>query len=166
MAQITFHGNPVNTSGTLPATGSVAPDFTLTGQDLSDVTLSSLRGKRVILNIFPSIDTPVCQTAARRFNAEAAQLDNTTIVCISADLPFAAGRFCTLEGLKDVLFASSFRTPSFGKDYGIAIDGGPLATLLARAVVVIDNAGVVKYTELVPEISSEPNYAAALQALA
>ncbi len=166
MAQVTFKGNPVPTTGELPAVGAQAPDFTLASKDLSDVKLSAYAGKTVVLNIFPSIDTPVCAASVRRFNAEAAALGDTAVLCISADLPFAAGRFCTVEGIEKVLTASVFRAPSFGKDYGVVISDGPLRGLLARAIVIVDGAGKVAYTELVPEITQEPDYEAALKALA
>jgi thiol peroxidase len=166
MAQVTFQGNPVSTVGEMPAVGKKAPAFTLTGKDLSDIRLSDYAGKTVVLNIFPSLDTPVCAMSVRRFNAEAAALKDTVVLCVSADLPFAAGRFCSAEGLANVVPASVFRSPKFGKDYGLAIALGPLRGLLTRAVVIVDKAGKVTYTELVPEITSEPNYAAALQALA
>lgn len=166
MAKVTLHDNPVLTVGDLPAVGSQAPAFTLVGKDLSDVTLAAYAGKTVVLNIFPSIDTPVCATSVRRFNAEAATLGDTTVLCISADLPFATGRFCSTEGLEKVVPASVFRAPGFGKAYGVTITNGPLNGLLARAIVIINGAGKVVYTELVPEITKEPNYAAALKALA
>lgn len=165
MATLTFHGNQVNTAGTLPAVGSAAPQFCLTGRDLGDVTLAGLRGRKVVLNIFPSIDTPVCATSVRRFNEEASALGDTTILAISADLPFAVGRFCAAEGLENVVSASVFRSPEFGKDYGVVVTDGALRGLLSRAIVVIDTEGKVLYTEHVPEITTEPNYAAALQAL-
>ena len=165
MAQITFKGNPTNTVGDLPQVGSPAPDFKLTKSDLSDITLKDLRGKRVVLNIFPSIDTPVCAASVRKFNAEADKLANTVILCVSEDLPFAHSRFCAAEGLKNVVTASDFRAREFGKKYGVQITNGPLAGLLARAVVVVDETGEVVYTEQVPEITREPNYATALKLL-
>jgi len=165
MAQITFKGNPTNTVGDLPQVGSPAPDFKLTKSDLTDITLKDLRGKRVVLNIFPSIDTPVCAASVRKFNAEADKLANTIILCVSEDLPFAHSRFCAAEGLKKVVTASDFRTREFGKKYGVEITNGPLAGLLARAVVVLDETGEVFYTEQVPEITREPNYANALKLL-
>ncbi|MDO5535082.1 MAG: thiol peroxidase [Propionibacteriaceae bacterium] len=164
MAEITFKGNPVNTAGDLPAVGTAAPDFTLVGSDLSDVTLADQAGRRVVLNIFPSIDTGVCATSVRRFNELAASLDNTTVVCASADLPFALGRFCGAEGIDNVVVGSSFRS-SFSDDYGTKMVDGPLAGLNARSVVVIDADGKVVHTELVPEIGQEPDYDAAVQAL-
>jgi thiol peroxidase len=154
------------TAGELPAIGTQAPAFTLTGKDLSDVRLADYVGKSVVLNIFPSIDTPVCAASVRHFNAEASALGDTVVLCISADLPFAAGRFCTVEGLEKVVPASVFRSPEFGKDYGVTISGGPLRGLLSRAVVIVDKSGKVLYAEHVAEITNEPNYEAALQALA
>ena len=165
MARITFKGNPVNTSGNLPATGSKAPDFKLTKGDLSDVSLKDFSGKKVVLNIFPSIDTGVCATSVRKFNAEAGNLGNAVVLCVSADLPFAHNRFCGAEGVKNVVTASEFRDHRFGETYGVRISEGPLAGLLARSVVVIDEQGNVKYTEQVPEIAQEPNYEAALNAI-
>jgi thiol peroxidase len=166
MAQVAFKGNPVKTAGDLPAVGAKAPAFTLTGKDLSDVSLADYAGKTVILNIFPSIDTPVCAMSVRRFNAEASALGGTAVLCISADLPFAHGRFCTVEGLEKVAPLSVFRSPAFGKDYGVVISEGPLRGLLSRAIVIIDGAGKVLYAEHVAEITMEPDYEAALRALA
>ncbi len=165
MAEITLKGNPIHTVGELPAVGSEAPDFVLTGKDLSDVKLSDLRGKKVVLNIFPSLDTEICAASVRRFNNEAQSRDNTTVVCASLDLPFAHGRFCTTEGLENVVSASELRDRSFGDAYGVRIADGPLTGLLSRAVVVIDENGKVAYTQQVPEIVEEPNYEAALKAL-
>ena len=164
MSTIRFHGEPANTVGELPAVGSAAPAFALTAADLSDLTSESLAGKRVVLNIFPSIDTGVCAASVREFNKRAASLDNTAVVCVSADLPFAAGRFCAAEGLDDVLVGSSFRS-SFGKDYGVTLLDTPLAGLLARAVVVLDAEGTVLHRELVADIADEPNYDAAVAVL-
>ena len=164
MSTIRFHGEPANTVGELPAVGSAAPAFALTAADLSDLTSESLAGKRVVLNIFPSIDTGVCAASVREFNKRAASLDNTPVVCVSADLPFAAGRFCAAEGIDDVLVGSSFRS-SFGKDYGVTLLDTPLAGLLARAVVVLDAEGTVLHRELVADIADEPNYAAAAAVL-
>lgn len=165
MATITLHATPINTSGNLPALGSQAPQFSLTKTDLSDCTLADFAGKTVVLNIFPSIDTPVCAASVRRFNQEAGLHDNTVVLCISADLPFAHHRFCEVEGLKNVIPLSVFRSPAFGKNYGVLITSGPIAGLLARAVVIIDSSGKVTYTEQVPEISQEPDYAKAMAAL-
>ena len=164
MATITLKGNPFSTQGDLPAVGSQAPAFTLVKSDLSEVTLASLAGKKVVLNIFPSIDTGTCAMSVRKFNESASSLDNTQVVCVSADLPFAAGRFCGAEGINNVITGSSFRS-SFGSDYGVTITNGPLAGLLSRSVVVIDEKGKVLYTEQVAETVNEPNYDAALAAL-
>ena len=166
MAEITLKGNKINTVGSLPAVGTSAPDFVLTKTDLSDLRLGDLSGKKVVLNIFPSLDTEVCAASVRRFNSEAQSMDNTVVVCASLDLPFAHGRFCTAEGLENVVSASELRERNFGNDYGVRIVDGPLAGLLSRAVVVLDEGGKVVYTEQVPEIVEEPNYEAALQALA
>jgi thiol peroxidase len=166
MAKINFKGSPINTHGDLPQTGSPAPDFTLTKTDLSDVTLSDFKGKRVVLNIFPSVDTPVCATSVRRFNQEAGNLANCVVLCVSKDLPFAHARFCGAEGLNEVVSVSDFRTGSFGERYGVTISEGPLKELLSRAVVILDEKGTVVYTQQVPEIGEEPDYAAALAALA
>ena len=163
MAQTALGGNPVNTVGDLPSVGS-SPTFTLTKGDLSEVTAADYAGKRVILNIFPSIDTPTCATSVRTFNERASSLDNTVVLCVSADLPFAQGRFCGAEGLENVQNASTFRS-DFGDDFGVALADGKLSGLLARAVVVLDEQGKVTYTELVPEIAHEPNYDAAIAAL-
>lgn len=165
MATTAFQGNPVHTSGSLPSVGSQAPAFTLVKGDLSPLTLESLRGKQVVLNIFPSVDTGVCAASVRRFNKEASAHPDTVVVCISRDLPFASSRFCAAEGLTNVVTASEFRDQDFSKAYGVLLTDSPLAGLHARSVVVLDAQGKVKYTELVPEITSEPNYAAALQAL-
>jgi thiol peroxidase len=165
MAKITLKGNAIDTIGELPAKGSVAPNFTLVKTDLSEVTLADYAGKKVVLNIFPSIDTPVCAASVRQFNKVAGETANTVVLCISADLPFAHTRFCETDGLKNVESLSVFRAPAFGKDYGVTITTGPIAGLLSRAIVVIDTAGKVVYTEQVPEITQEPNYDAALAAL-
>ena len=164
MAKITFKGSPVSTIGDLPATGRPAPAFQLTKVDLAALTNQDLLGKNVVLNIFPSIDTGVCATSVRKFNQQAASLPNTTVVCVSKDLPFAQKRFCGAEGIDKVMTASWFRGQDFGKDYGVTMTDGPLAGLFARAVVVIDKTGRVVHSELVPEIAQEPNYEAALQA--
>jgi thiol peroxidase len=166
MAQVTLKGNPFHTAGELPRVGSQAPSFSLTRTDLSAVSAADFKGQRLVLNIFPSIDTPTCATSVRKFNAEASKLPNTTVLCVSADLPFAAGRFCSTEGLDKVVPASTFRSPEFGAAYGVTLTDGPLRGLMARSVVVLDAAGKVLHTELVPEIAQEPNYAAALKALA
>jgi thiol peroxidase len=165
MARINLKGNPINTCGTLPVKGSRAPDFTLTGSDLADVSLKSFAGKKIVLNIFPSIDTSVCAMSVRRFNAEAGKLDTTVVLCISADLPFASTRFCGTEGLKNVLTLSTFRHQEFGDAYGVRIVDGKMAGLMSRAIVAIDEKGSVVYTEQVPEIAQEPDYDAALKAI-
>jgi thioredoxin-dependent peroxiredoxin len=165
MAKITLKGNEINTSGDLPAIGSQAPDFLVTKTDLSDISLTDLKGKRVILNIFPSIDTGVCAASVRHFNADAAGLDNTVILCVSRDLPFAHARFCGAEGIENVESVSELRNNSFGDNYNVRIVDGPLAGLTARAVVVLDEDAKVIYTEQVPEIGQEPNYEAALNSL-
>lgn len=162
MAQITLRGNPINTVGELPAVGSKAPGFSLVGGDLAAVSSEQFAGKPVVLNIFPSIDTPVCATSVRTFNERAAGA-GATVVNVSKDLPFAQARFCGAEGIENVKTASAFRD-SFGEDYGVTLTDGPMAGLLARAIVVIGADGNVAYTELVPEIAQEPNYNAALAA--
>jgi len=165
MANITLGGNAIHTSGTLPETGSKAPDFSLTATDLSTKTLSDYAGKRIVLNIFPSIDTGTCAMSVRTFNKKAAELDNTIVLCISKDLPFAMDRFCAAEGIENVENLSDYKTGAFGKDYGLTITDGPLETLLSRCVVVIGTDGQVLYTEQVGEIADEPNYEAALAVL-
>ncbi len=165
MAKITLKGNPVNTSGNLPAKGSKAFDFNLVKSDLSTLSLSNLKGKKLILNIFPSLDTSVCATSVRKFNQIAADKKNIMVLAISKDLPFAHGRFCSTEGITNVITLSGFRDSSFGKAYGIDIIDGPLAGLYARSIVVVDETGKVIYTQLVSEITLEPDYAAALNAL-
>ncbi len=165
MANITFKGNPIETVGLLPRTGSDAPGFRLTKTDLTDISIRDFPGNKLILNIFPSIDTSVCASSTRRFNEEAGKLDSTAVLCISADLPFAHNRFCETEGLKNVIPLSVFRSASFGEDYGVTMTSGPLTGLLSRAIVIIDEKGKVIYTEQVPEIAQEPDYDAALRAL-
>ena len=165
MAPLTFKGPPIQTSGALPAKGSQAPDFQLTRTDLTDVSLKDYSGKKKILNIVPSLDTGVCAMSAKKFNEAASQLSGTVLLNISADLPFAAGRFCESFSLKNVVALSTFRSPDFAKAYGVAILDGPLAGLTARAVVVLDAQDKVLYTELVPEIAQEPDYADALAAV-
>ena len=165
MAKITLRGNEIETSGFLPAQGSEAPQFTLVGSDLADCSLKDFAGKNVVLNIFPSIDTATCATSVRTFNEKAAGRDNTVVLCISADLPFAHGRFCETEGIKNVKTLSTFRAPEFGKDYGLTVVTGPLAGLLSRAVVVVGPDGKVKYAQQVPEITEEPDYESALNVL-
>ncbi len=166
MANITLKGNPIHTSGELPALGARAPDFQLVGGDLKDVSLAAFAGKKKVLNIVPSLDTPVCQTSTRRFNERAGGLAGTVVLVVSADLPFAAKRFCTTEGLANVVPLSLMRSREFAKDYGVLILDGPLAGLTARAVVVLDEADRVVHRQLVPEIGQEPDYDAALKAIA
>ena len=163
MAQINFKGNPIHTNGELPSIGSTAPDFELTAQDLGSKKLSDYRGKNVVLNIFPSVDTGVCAQSVRTFNQKLSELENTVVLCISKDLPFALGRFCAAEGLDNVVTLSDFKTDDFVNAYGVKITDGPLAGLLSRAVVVINPEGEVVYTEQVPEIGQEPDYNNALE---
>jgi len=165
MTQVNFRGNPIRIADSLPKVGSIAPDFTVVKADLSSVSLGEFKGKKVVLNIFPSIDTPVCAASVRRFNLEAAKLDNTVVLCVSRDLPFAQKRFCAAEGIDNVLTGSEYRDSSFSDAYGVRILEGPLAGLFSRAVVVIDERGKVRYTEQVPEIGQEPDYSKALAAL-
>jgi len=165
MATVHLKGTPLQTSGELPAVGSLAPNFTLTASDLSDKSLSDFKGKQIILNIFPSIDTGTCAQSVRSFNEKVAALDNTLVLCISKDLPFAQARFCGAEGIENVINLSDFKTGSFGAAYGVNFSDGPLAPLHARAVVVINPKGEVIYTEQVNEIVDEPNYTAALAVL-
>lgn len=165
MAEITFHETtPVHTVGELPAVGSQAPAFSVLSTELGEITNADFAGKHLILNIFPSVDTGVCATSVRTFNKDAASLENTVVLCVSNDLPFAIGRFCAAEGIENVVTSSAFRS-TFGKDYGVLMTDGPLEALLARSVVVINPAGEVVYTELVPELTNEPNYEAALAAV-
>jgi thiol peroxidase len=165
MAKITLKGNPINTSGTLPVKGSIAPEFSLVKSDLGILSLKELKGKRLILNIFVSLDTSTCATSVRKFNQLAAGKSNVTVLAISKDLPFAHGRFCSTEGITNVVTLSGFRDTSFGKAYGIDIVDGPMQGLYARSVVVIDEAGKIIHTQLVPEIGQEPDYDKALEAL-
>ena len=165
MAKITFKGNPVNTSGDLPKVGTQAPDFSLVKGDLSEAKLSDYKGKNVVLNIFPSIDTGVCAASVRKFNKDAGSLKNTVVLCISADLPFASSRFCGAEGLENVVTLSTFRDSSFADKYGILMTDGPLKGLLARSVVVVNPEGKVVYNELVPEIAQEPDYSHAINSI-
>ncbi|WP_295542034.1 thiol peroxidase [uncultured Thiohalocapsa sp.] len=165
MAQTALQGSPVNLAGELPAVGSPAPDFTLVDKDLGDQSLADFAGKKVLLNIVPSLDTPVCATSTRKFNASFAGRDDAVCLVVSADLPFAMGRFCSTEGLENVHPLSMMRSKNFAKDYGVLIADGPLAGITARAIVVVDENGNVGYTQLVPEIGEEPDYDAALQAL-
>jgi len=163
---VTLGGNAVQVEGDLPQKGQTAPAFTLVAKDLADTALASFAGKRKVLNIFPSIDTPTCATSVRKFNQSASELANTVVLCISADLPFAQSRFCGAEGLANVVTLSTLRGADFIKNYGVALASGPLAGLTARAVVVLDENDKVLHAELVPEIKNEPDYAAALAALA
>jgi len=165
MATTKLHGNPIKTSGSLPRLGCKAKDFLLTGADLADKSLKDFAGKRILLNVFPSIDTGVCATSVRKFNAEAAKVKNAVILGVSRDLPFALGRFCGAEGIDKVLTLSELRDRDFGANYGLEIVNGPMAGLLARAVIIIDEHGKVIYRELVDDIVHEPDYKAALKAL-
>ena len=165
MAKITLRGNPISTSGSLPEKGSKAPAFSLVKSDLSTLTLEELAGKKIILHISPSLDTGICATAVRKFNVVAAGMENTVVLAITKDLPFAHGRFCSTEGIDNVTTLSGFRDTAFGKAYGVDILDGPMAGLYARSIVVIDEKGKVVYTELVPEIVQEPDYDRALAAL-
>ncbi|MBM3405464.1 MAG: thiol peroxidase [Bacteroidetes bacterium] len=165
MADIKLKGNPFHTQKDLPGTGTRAADFMLTGNDLGDVSLKHFVGKRIVMNIFPSLDTPVCAASVRRFNAEAGKIKDTVVLCISKDLPFAHGRFCAAEGLTNVVTLSAFRDNSFAEGYGVTIKDGPLAGLFSRAIVIIDEQGIITYTEQVPEITQEPDYQAALESV-
>ena len=166
MATVTLHGDMIHTLGELPTVGSSALNFSLTKSDLSSASLSDYKGKKVVMNIFPSIDTGTCAKSVRQFNEEAAELENTVVLCISKDLPFAQARFCGAEGIKNVVMLSDFRNGKFGKEYKLEFTDGPLQSLLSRAVIVLDVDGKIIYTEQVPEIVDEPNYKAALVALA
>lgn len=165
MATVTFLNNPVHTAGELPQKGTTAPKFELVKGDLSTLTDEELRGKRVLLNIFPSLDTSVCATSVRKFNQKAAQMKNTLVLAVSKDLPFAQSRFCATEGIDNVVAVSAFRSTKFGKEYGVELIDGPLAGLLCRAVIIIDESGKIMYEQLVPEITHEPDYEAAIEAL-
>lgn len=165
MATVTLKGNPINTIGTLPAIGTAAPSFSLTSTDLSPNTFSEYKGKKIVLNIFPSIDTGTCAQSVRQFNKKAAELENTKVLCISKDLPFAQNRFCGAEGIENVEMLSDFRDGNFGKAYGVEFIDGPLKSLHSRSVVVLDEEGKVLYTEQVAETVDEPNYSVALEAL-
>ncbi len=165
MADISLKGQAIHTSGELPIIGTVAPDFTLTRSDLSSLSLADLAGQQVVLNIFPSIDTPVCAASAKEFNSTASSLKNCKVLCVSMDLPFAHNRFCQAQGLQDIIPLSDFRSREFGQSYGVTIIDGALAGLLARAVIVLDASHKVAYAELVSEISDPPNYSAVLAAL-
>ena len=165
MATVTLQGNPIHTSGDLPQKGSKAPDFRLIDRELNERSLADYAGRRKVLNIVPSLDTPVCAAQARRFNEEAASLDNTHVLVISADLPFAQSRFCETESIENLDTLSIVRSTDFGEAYGVALTEGPLAGICARAVIVLDENDVVQYTQLVPEIADEPDYEAVLKAL-
>ena len=165
MAKVTLGGTPVETIGDLPKVGSKAPGFKLTGSDLSNKSKDDYKGKNLVLNIFPSVDTGTCAQSIRTFNEKASQLKNTKVLCISKDLPFAMARFCGAEGIENVESLSDYKTGNFGKDYGLTFKTGGFETLLSRCIVVIDANGTVLYTEQVPEIANEPNYKAALNAL-
>jgi thioredoxin-dependent peroxiredoxin len=165
MSNVTFKGNPVTLTGLLPAAGSIAPDFTLAAADLADATLESFKGKTKILSIVPSLDTAVCAASARAFNAKAGSKEGVVVLNISADLPFASSRFCTLEGLDNVVALSTFRSPGFLKDYGIGIEEGPLAGLTGRAVLVLDPENKVVHSQLVREITDEPDYDSVMKSL-
>lgn len=165
METIFFKGTPCHTYGTMPSVGTDAPCFHLTANDLGMVQCHDFKGRRVVLNIFPSLDTEVCARSVRRFNEEAASLPDTTVICVSMDLPFAMSRFCTLENINNVIFASAFRSPLFGQKFGVQLCDGPLAGLLARAVIIIDFDRKIVYRELVNEITDEPDYKAALSVL-
>jgi thioredoxin-dependent peroxiredoxin len=164
MAKITLKGNAYDTVGELPQIGSIMPGFTLVAQDLSEITQETFSGKKLVLNIFPSIDTSTCAMSVRTFNERAAGLDNTVVLCVSMDLPFALGRFCGAEGIQNVTTASGFRS-SFGNDYGLTFTTGPLKGLYSRSIVIVDESSKVVYTEQVPETVNEPNYERALDAL-
>ncbi|WP_164109203.1 MULTISPECIES: thiol peroxidase [Sphingobacterium] len=165
MSQVLFKGITVNTTGSLPAVGTKAPEFSLTAADLSQKSLSDFSGKRIVLNIFPSIDTGTCAMSVRKFNEKVSSLENTVVLCISKDLPFAQGRFCAAEGIENVVTLSEYKDNNFSEVYGVRFSDGPLQGLLSRAVVVIDETGSVRYTEQVEETTDEPNYEAALASL-
>lgn len=165
METVYFKGTPCHTYGTMPAVGDKAPCFTLVSPDLKELRCSDYKGKRVVLNIFPSLDTSVCAASVRRFNQEAGALENTAVLCVSMDLPFAAGRFCTAEGITGVTPASAFRSPMFAEKYGLVLVDGPLAGLLARAVIILDEDRKVIYADLVNEITDEPKYEEAINVL-
>ncbi|MEG1616857.1 MAG: thiol peroxidase [Bacteroidales bacterium] len=165
MATVKLAGNPVNTKGNLPEKGKKAPNVKLVKQNLQEASLDDYAGKRIVMNIFPSLDTSVCAASVRKFNTMANEMDNTVVLAISKDLPFAMGRFCTTEGLENVVPLSAFRSEDFGKEYGVELVDGPLKGLLARSIVVLNENGEVIYEELVPEITEEPNYTAVLEVL-
>jgi len=165
MTQITFKGNAIHTAGSLPGVGTAAPVVKVVKADLSTMSLGDFKGKKIVLNIFPSLDTPVCAASVRKFNVEAAKLPNSVVLCISRDLPFAQKRFCAAEGLDNVITGSEYRDSDFSRAYGILITDSPLQGLFSRAILVIDEAGKVIYTEQVPEIAQEPDYDRALAAV-
>ncbi len=165
MANITLKGNPIHTKGELPQLGTQAADFTLVATDLSTKSLNDFKGKKLILNIFPSVDTGTCAMSVRKFNSDAASLHNTAVLCVSRDLPFAQARFCGAEGIENVVMLSDFRKGQFGEDYNLIMTDGPLQALLSRCIIILNEAGEVIYTEQVPEITDEPNYANALEAV-
>lgn len=165
METVFFKGQPCHTCGTLPSIGETAPCFHLTGKDLSQILCTDFTGKRVVLNIFPSLDTEVCAMSVRRFNQEAAKHKDVVVICVSMDLPFAMGRFCTTEGIENLIVASAFRSPLFGQKYGVQLVDGPLAGLLTRAVLILDENRRVIYRDLVEEITNEPNYDGAIKVL-
>ena len=165
MAKITLGGNPVETSGELPAIGSTAKDFKLVAIDLSTKTLTDFKDSNIVMNIFPSVDTGVCSASVRQFNVEAAELENTKVLCISRDLPFRQDQFCAAEGLDNVIMLSDFKTGEFGINYGLLMTNGIFDALLSRCIIIVNKEGIITYTEQVPEIGQEPNYKAALEAL-
>ncbi len=165
MATTHFKGQPIKTAGDLPALGKTAPDFILTKTDLSESRLSDYKGQNVVLNIFPSLDTPVCAASVRKFNEQASSLPNAAVLCISADLPFAHKRFCEVEGINNVVMLSTFHHPEFGKEYGVVLIEGPLSGLMSRAVILIDSNGNVFYTQQVSEITQEPDYESVIEQL-
>lgn len=165
METVYFKGNACHTGGNMPSVGDKAPEFSVVGPELKELHISDFPGKKIVLNIFPSLDTPVCATSVRKFNEKAAEKKDAIMLCVSMDLPFAAQRFCTVENIKNVIPASAFRSPEFAKEYGVELVDGPLKGLLARAVVIIDENGKVIYRQLVDEITNEPDYEAALKML-
>ncbi len=165
MNTITFKGNPIKTAGALPLIGKPAPEFVLTKSDLSEISKHELLGQRVIMSIFPSLDTPVCATSVRKFNEYANSLSAVKVLCISADLPFAAARFCVAENLSNIITASTFRHPEFGKNFGLVITEGPLKDLMSRAIIILDDQGNVTHAQQVSEITQEPDYVTAIKAL-
>lgn len=165
METVYFQGHPCHTYGMVPRPGEVAPEFKLVDTDLKEITSSDYSGKRIVLNVFPSLDTSVCAMSVRRFNKEAAGLDNTVVICVSVDLPFAQKRFCAAEGIENCVVASAFRDAEFARNYGLTLEDGPLKGLLARAVIIIGTDGKVEYTDLVHEITNEPDYEAAVSML-